>query len=311
VKAVVDEAHVRKLPVVAHAHRPEEIRRGLAAGVDDFEHTGLATAPGYPDDILKAIAERTAKMNVGPLFWCPTIEGFLNYGRLIDNPESLDDPAWKLDVPNDIVEDIKASIRHPGQLSYYQITPLRAATVKKKFHQLQDSGVVLLVGTDSGIPMKFHSSSTWHEMDAWVHDLGVDPMATIRAATYWPAVMMKVDKDYGSVSEGKFADIIAVKGDVLRYIDLLQRVDLVIKHGRRYNAQILDTFAERRNGCEATAGLSNVNNSGFLSLRRQTLARYSSFFEANGNTALARPLRFRPAQRAHGRRTGAPLRGRS
>ena len=76
VKAVVDEAHAHKLPVVAHAHRPEEIRRGLAAGVDDFEHTGLATAPGYPDDILKAIAERTAKMNIGPLFWCPTIEGF-------------------------------------------------------------------------------------------------------------------------------------------------------------------------------------------------------------------------------------------
>jgi len=36
------------------------------------------------------------------------------------------------------------------------------------------------------------------------------------------------------VSEGKFADIIAVRGDVLRYIDLLQRVDLVIKHGQRY-----------------------------------------------------------------------------
>ena len=234
VKAVVDEAHAHKLPVVAHAHRPEEIRRGLAAGVDDLSTLGLPPRPIIPDDILKAIAERTAKMSIGPLFWCPTIEGFLNYSRLIDNPESLDDPAWKLDVPNDIVEDIKASIRHPGQLGYYQITPLRAATLKKKFHQLQDAGVVMLVGTDSGIPMKFHSSSTWHEMDAWVHDLGVDPMATIRAATYWPAVMMKVDKDYGSVSEGKFADIIAVRGDVLRYIDLLQRVDLVIKHGRRY-----------------------------------------------------------------------------
>ncbi len=46
--------------------------------------------------------------------------------------------------------------------------------------------------------------------------------------------MMKVDKDYGSISRGKFADIIAVKGDVLRYIDLLQRVDLVIKHGQWY-----------------------------------------------------------------------------
>ncbi len=234
VKAVVDEAHAHKLPVVAHSHRPDEIRRGLAAGVDDFEHTGLATAPGYPDDILKAIAERTAKMNMAPLFWCPTIEGFLNYQALVDNSEPLDDPAWRLDVPNDIAEDIKSSVLHPGQLPYYQITPLRATTVKKKFHQLQESGVVLLIGTDSGIPMKFHSNSTWHEMEAWVNKLGVDPMTTIRAATYWPAVMMKVDKDYGSISAGKYADIIAVKGDVLRYIDLLQRVDLVMKRGRRY-----------------------------------------------------------------------------
>jgi imidazolonepropionase-like amidohydrolase len=234
VKAIVDEAHAHKLPVVAHAHRPDEIRRGLAVGVDCFEHTGLAMAPEYPADIRQALAERTAKMSLGPLFWCPTIEGFLNYEDLIRNPEQLDDPAWQLDVPKDIVEDIKASIKHPGQLSYYQITPLRSLTVHKKFQQLQESGVVMLIGTDSGIPMKFHSSSTWREIDAWVNKLGVDPMTTIRAATYWPAVMMKVDKDYGSVSEGKFADIIAVKGDVLRYMDLLQRVDIVIKHGKRY-----------------------------------------------------------------------------
>ncbi|MGH7456912.1 MAG: amidohydrolase family protein, partial [bacterium] len=48
VNAVVDEAHKHKLTVVAHAHRPEEVRRGLLAGVDCFEHTGLATAPEYP-----------------------------------------------------------------------------------------------------------------------------------------------------------------------------------------------------------------------------------------------------------------------
>jgi imidazolonepropionase-like amidohydrolase len=45
---------------------------------------------------------------------------------------------------------------------------------------------------------------------------------------------MKVDDQVGTVSEGKYADIIAVRGDVLRYINLLQRVDIVIKRGRRY-----------------------------------------------------------------------------
>ena len=36
------------------------------------------------------------------------------------------------------------------------------------------------------------------------------------------------------MSPGKYADIIAVRGDVLRYINLLQDVDLVVKRGRRY-----------------------------------------------------------------------------
>jgi imidazolonepropionase-like amidohydrolase len=146
----------------------------------------------------------------------------------------IDEPGWQLDVPADIAADIKASVKHPGWLAYYQITPLRAKTSAAKFAQLQKTGLVLLIGTDSGIPMKFHNQSTWRELDIWVNKLGVDSMTAIRAATYWPAVSMKVDKDYGTVSEGKYADIIAVKGDVLRYIDLLQRVDVVIKHGQRY-----------------------------------------------------------------------------
>ena len=45
---------------------------------------------------------------------------------------------------------------------------------------------------------------------------------------------MKVSNDVGTISEGKYADIIAVRGDVLRYINLLQDVDVVIKRGRRY-----------------------------------------------------------------------------
>jgi imidazolonepropionase-like amidohydrolase len=233
IEAVVDEAHKHKLPVVAHSHRPEEIRLGLKYGVDCFEHTGLATAPGYPEDVLAALKERTAKMSLGPLFWCPTIEGFFNYEYNVTNPMHIEDPAWQAGLPADIAADIKQSLKNPGWLAYYQITPLRAKTSAAKFKQLQEAGVVLLIGTDSGIPMKFHNQSTWRELDIWVNKLGVDSMTAIRAATYWPAVAMKVDKDYGTIQAGKYADIIAVKGDVLRYIDLLQRVDVVIKHGKR------------------------------------------------------------------------------
>jgi imidazolonepropionase-like amidohydrolase len=234
VQAVVDEAHKRKLPVVAHSHRPEEIRRGLQAGVDCFEHTGLATAPEYPAEIIAMIRERTAKMSLGPLFWTPTVQGLLNYEYVRDNPEQLDDPSWQLGLPQSIIDDIKASLRKPGELSYYQITPLRRPTLARKITQLRESGVVLLIGTDSGIPMNFHSQTTWRELDAWVNHFNIDPITALRAATYWPSVAMKVSNDVGTVSEGKYADIIAVRGDVLRHIDLLQNVDIVIKHGRRW-----------------------------------------------------------------------------
>jgi imidazolonepropionase-like amidohydrolase len=234
VEAVVQEAHARGLTVVAHSHRPEEIRRGLAAGVDNFEHTGLATAAEYPADVIEAIAARTARMNAGPLFWTPTIQGLWNYDYMRDNPEMLDDPSWQLGMPPDIVDDIRKSIGHPDRMPYFQLTPARKPTLARKFTQLREAGVTLLIGTDSGIPMQFHSQTTWNELDIWVRELGVPPMEAIRAATYWPSVMMKKDAEVGTVTPGKYADIIAVRGDVLRYINLLQDVDVVVKRGKRY-----------------------------------------------------------------------------
>jgi imidazolonepropionase-like amidohydrolase len=133
-----------------------------------------------------------------------------------------------------VVADIRQSIQHSDRMPYFQLTPSRRPTLKRKFDQLREAGVVMLVGTDSGIPMKFHSSSTWRELDAWVNILGIDAMTAIRGATYWPAVAMNVSDHVGTIEPGKYADLIAVKGDPLRHIALLQRVDLVIRHGVRH-----------------------------------------------------------------------------
>ena len=92
----------------------------------------------------------------------------------------------------------------------------------------------MMIGTDSGVPMKFHSQSTWNELDIWVRELGISPLEAIKSATYWPSKFMGVEDQVGTVSEGKQADIIAVKGDVLRYISLLQKVDFVMKKGTVY-----------------------------------------------------------------------------
>jgi imidazolonepropionase-like amidohydrolase len=228
VAAVVDTAHRGGKPVVAHAHREDEIRVGLKHGVDCFEHTGLATEPGYPDDILAAIRKRN-----NTLYWCPTIEGlFLADYTARVFPERLDDPAWRQGVPKDIADDIRQSLRNVTALDYFTLTFRRLPTLAKKFQQLRESGVTMLVGTDSGIPGNFHTDSTWRELDTWVR-LGMTPMQAIAGATRWPARFLKKEKELGTLAPGRLADVIAVRGDVLTHVDLLQRVDVIVKNGVR------------------------------------------------------------------------------
>jgi imidazolonepropionase-like amidohydrolase len=234
IQAVVDEAHKLKLPVVAHAHRAEEIRLGLKYGVDDFEHTGLGAAPEYPADVMAMLQERTGRSGArGPFFWTPTVSILNNYPDWIREHEFVDTVDWHEGLTPEMVGDIRQSLSHPERIAYFAQVPARQPTLKRKFDQLRKSGAVLLIGTDSGVPMNFHSNSTWQEISLWVNSFGVPPLEAIRAATYWPAVAMKADRDYGTVTEGKYADIIAVKGNAMADVGLLQRVDLVIKHGQR------------------------------------------------------------------------------
>ncbi|MCZ6856897.1 MAG: amidohydrolase family protein [Gemmatimonadetes bacterium] len=228
VAAVVETAHANGKPVVAHAHRPDEIRRGLDFGIDNFEHTGLATAPGYPEDILRRLRERNAT-----LFWTPTISPLyvMQYtGEIF--PERLDDPAWRVGMTPAMANEIRASLENIPRLPYYALFPNRIPLLPEKFQQIRETGVQLMIGTDAGIPSMFHSDATWREMDKWV-ELGVPPMQVIQAATLWPARFLKVQDDLGTLAPGRLADIIAVRGDPLHRMDVLRHVDVVVQGGRR------------------------------------------------------------------------------
>jgi imidazolonepropionase-like amidohydrolase len=228
VAAVVETAHKGGKPVVAHGHREDEIRIGLKYSVDCFEHTGLGTEPAYPEDILAGLRKRRET-----LAWCPTVEGlFLSEYTADVFPARLDDPRWQEGLAPDIVKDIRDSLTNVGSLPYFQLVRRRIPTLAKKFQQLRETGVTLLVGTDSGIPANFHTDSTWRELATWVK-LGMTPMQAIAGATRWPAVWLKKDKDIGTLAPGRYADVIAVRGDVLTHIDLLQNVDVVVKNGVR------------------------------------------------------------------------------
>ena len=228
VAAVVEAAHAAGLPVVAHAHREAEIRLGLKYGVDCFEHTGLGTEPGYPEDILEGLRRRNAT-----LYWTPTIAPLFLYQYTADSfPERLDDAAWQEGLAPDVVQDIRRSLAGYVALPYFLLTRRRIPTLAHKFEQLRATGVTMLIGTDAGTPGNFHSDATWHELATWVR-LGATPMEAIQGATRWPARFLKREQDLGTLAPGRYADIIAVRGDVLHNIELLQHVDIVIKGGAR------------------------------------------------------------------------------
>jgi imidazolonepropionase-like amidohydrolase len=237
-KAIVEEAHARGRKVAAHAFSEAEIRQGLLAGVDDFQHVRTQT-PEYPPDIVALIRDR---VRTGPpLYWTVTAggNGQLNAAYLASHPEFLDDPANFIGLPQAIVDDVRKAIA-----ARTQTPPRRAASgqsqdeinaiVKRKIAQIRDLGVQIVFGTDVGSWGEVTGQATWMEADLWVHELGIDPMTVIRAMTLDAARMIGADRESGSIAEGKFADVIAVRGDPLRHIDVLRDPRIVIKHGRRF-----------------------------------------------------------------------------
>ncbi|HET7064280.1 MAG TPA: amidohydrolase family protein, partial [Rudaea sp.] len=79
-----------------------------------------------------------------------------------------------------------------------------------------------------------------HGMNAkefvYMVEAGMPTMFVIQAATTHAAQLLKHEKELGSVTPGKFADVIAVPGNPLDDITLLQKVNFVMKAGKVYTA---------------------------------------------------------------------------
>lgn len=227
VRAVVETAHRAGKPVVAHAHRMDEIRIGLDVGVDGFEHTGLGTSPGYAPDVLQRLREKNAS-----LYWTPTVSPLYTLyetGTLF--PERLDDPSWREGMPPDMAAEIRRSLSTIGQLPYYALFPSRIPLLPQKFRELRETGVRLMIGTDAGIPAMFHGDATWREMVKW-REFGIPAMEVIQSATLWPARFLRAEDRIGVLTAGRYADIILVRGDPLLDMSVMRDVRVVIQGGR-------------------------------------------------------------------------------
>jgi imidazolonepropionase-like amidohydrolase len=117
---------------------------------------------------------------------------------------------------------------YPAQIAVKarMIGPIIQTTAGKAYR----AGVKIAFGTDAAV---FPHGQNAKEFEYMVQ-AGMPPAFTLQAATTHAAQLLKHDKDVGSVSAGKFADIVAVPGDPLADIKLMMKVDFVMKAGVVY-----------------------------------------------------------------------------
>ena len=93
------------------------------------------------------------------------------------------------------------------------------------------AGIKIALGTDAAV---YPHGLNAHELDVYVNQFGMKPLAALQTGTLNAADLMGWSDKVGSLEPGKWADIIAVNGDPLQDVRILQHVSFVMKAGVVY-----------------------------------------------------------------------------
>lgn len=119
----------------------------------------------------------------------------------------------------------------PGFDAAYEANlPALDRTIGENLIKLWAAGVVILVGTDCGLPGVFQGASMHRELQALVA-LGLKPADVLRAATSTPAKYLNPSVRFGVVEPGAVADLMLVAGNPLEDISATEHLAAVWKHG--------------------------------------------------------------------------------
>jgi imidazolonepropionase-like amidohydrolase len=111
---------------------------------------------------------------------------------------------------------------------------LRASAHEVSFKKALKAGVKIVYGTDmGGIPWTEPVAQDFPRMV----EFGMQPMNAIQSATSRAAVMLDMEGKIGVIAPGAFADVIAVNGDPLLDIKVLENVDFVMKDGQVFHSK--------------------------------------------------------------------------
>jgi imidazolonepropionase-like amidohydrolase len=209
--------------VLTHGSNPNSIEftpEELNAAVDEARNFGLRVAvhAHAAQGIKNAILAGAASIEHAEIVDDEGIAMAIKRGTYFDmdiyDEECIQEGGRKGTTPKDFLE-------HDAELGQLQ---------RENFRKALKAGVKMAFGTDAGVCPYGTSGKQF----AFMVKYGMTPMQAIQAATTSAADLLGHSKEIGSIKPGKYADVIAVSGDPLRDVSVLERVEFVMKDGTIY-----------------------------------------------------------------------------
>jgi imidazolonepropionase-like amidohydrolase len=204
----------------SNPHSQEFTPEELQAAVDEASHFGLRVEAHAhsPEGIKNAIRAGVASVEHASMIDDEGIALAKQHGAYLDmdiyDEECIQEEGRNGKMPKDFLE-------HDAQLGQIQ---------RDNFRKAVAAGVKMSFGTDAGVC----AYGTSGKQFAFMVKYGMTPMQAIQAATSNAADLLGHSSEIGSLKPGKYADIIAVPGDPLADIRLLEDIRFVMKDGKIY-----------------------------------------------------------------------------
>jgi imidazolonepropionase-like amidohydrolase len=211
--------------VLTHGSSPASLEfteEELQAGVEEAKNFGLRVAvhAHAAQGIKNAILAGAASVEHAEMLDDEIISMAKQHGTYLDmdiyDEECIQELGKQGHEPADFLE-------HDAALGRLQ---------RESFGKAVRAGVKMAFGTDAGV-CKYGMSG---KQFAFMVKYGMTPMQAIQAATSSAADLLGHSDELGSIKSGKYADLIAVSGDPLKDISLLERVEFVMKDGKVFKS---------------------------------------------------------------------------
>ena len=250
--ALIAAAKQHNLLIVGHIAREPGFQATLDAGqaiahAEEYLYTFFDDhANGGPPDpklIPQAVA-LTKASGVPVIATLVTYEHILelatNLSAFLERPEMRYWAPWQLD-----------EIKDPGQDPYLTFDSDDVATLQRNYPfqktlvgALHDAGVPILAGTDSGWVQTVPGFALHEELANLVQS-GLTPFAALQSATTASARFLRGDRDFGTVEEGKVADLVLLRANPLDNIANTRQIAGVVVRGRYFPRPELDAMLEK------------------------------------------------------------------